>query len=48
MNSLCTIKKDKEGKLILDNEGKTQAIDYVNTGNNNHEAIYRCNWKKAK
>ena len=34
-------KKDKEGNLILDKEGKTQPVDFVNTGNNHHVAIYR-------
>lgn len=34
-------KKDKEGKLILDEKSKTQAVDFVNTGNNHHVAIYR-------
>jgi len=34
-------KKDKEGKLILDKRGNTQAVDFVNTGNNHHIAIYR-------
>jgi CRISPR-associated endonuclease Csn1 len=34
-------KKDKEGKLILDKHGKTQPVDFVNTGNNHHTAIYR-------
>ncbi|MDD6356834.1 MAG: type II CRISPR RNA-guided endonuclease Cas9 [Bacteroidales bacterium] len=34
-------KRDKEGNLILDNEGKKQPVDYVNTGNNHHVAIYR-------
>jgi len=34
-------KKDKEGNLILDNEGKSQPVDFVNTGNNHHVAIYR-------
>jgi len=34
-------KKDKEGKLILDKEGKTQPVDFVNTGNNHHVAIYK-------
>jgi CRISPR-associated endonuclease Csn1 len=34
-------KKDKEGNIILDREGKTQAVDFVNTGNNHHVAIYR-------
>ncbi|MBK7127943.1 MAG: type II CRISPR RNA-guided endonuclease Cas9 [Crocinitomicaceae bacterium] len=34
-------KKDKEGKLLLDNNGKPQAVDFVNTGNNHHVAVYR-------
>ncbi|NLU37379.1 MAG: type II CRISPR RNA-guided endonuclease Cas9 [Bacteroidales bacterium] len=34
-------KKDKDGKLILDNEGKPQPVDFVNTGNNHHVAVYR-------
>ena len=34
-------KRDKDGNLILDTEGKTQPVDYVNTGNNHHVAIYR-------
>ncbi len=34
-------KKDKEGKFILDHDGKTQPVDFVNTGNNHHTAIYR-------
>lgn len=34
-------KKDKDGKLILDNDGKKQAVDFVNTGNNHHVAIYQ-------
>jgi len=34
-------KKDKEGNYILDNEGKRQPVDFVNTGNNHHVAIYR-------
>lgn len=34
-------RKDKEGNLILDSEGKRQAVDFVNTGNNHHVAIYR-------
>jgi CRISPR-associated endonuclease Csn1 len=34
-------KKDKEGKLILDNESRTQPVDFVNTGNNHHVAIYK-------
>ncbi|HKM93729.1 MAG TPA: type II CRISPR RNA-guided endonuclease Cas9 [Prolixibacteraceae bacterium] len=34
-------KKDKEGNLILDTDGKPQPVDFVNTGNNHHVAIYR-------
>lgn len=34
-------KKDKEGRLILDGDGVTTAVDFVNTGNNHHVAIYR-------
>jgi CRISPR-associated endonuclease Csn1 len=34
-------KKDKFGNLILDNEGKTQPVDFVSTSNNHHVAIYR-------
>jgi CRISPR-associated endonuclease Csn1 len=34
-------KKDKFGNLILDKEGKTQPVDFVNTSNNQHVAIYR-------
>ncbi len=34
-------KKDKDGNLILDKEGKPQPVDFVNTGNNHHVAIYR-------
>ena len=34
-------KKNKEGELILDKDGKTQAVDFVNTGNNHHVAIYK-------
>ena len=34
-------KRDKNGRLMLDSEGKTQAVDFVNTGNNHHVAIYR-------
>lgn len=33
-------KKDKEGKLILDKNGNPQPVDFVNTGNNHHVAIY--------
>jgi CRISPR-associated endonuclease Csn1 len=34
-------KKNKEGNLILDKDGKPQPVDFVNTGNNHHVAIYR-------
>ena len=34
-------KKDKEGKLILDKNGNPQPVDFVNTGNNHHVAIYK-------
>ena len=34
-------KRDKDGNLILDNDGKPQAVDFVETGNNHHIAIYR-------
>lgn len=34
-------KKDKNGKLILNKQGNSQAVDYVNTGNNHHVAIYQ-------
>ena len=34
-------KRDKEGKLILDKNGNKQPVDFVNTGNNHHVAIYK-------
>ncbi|MBN2237650.1 MAG: type II CRISPR RNA-guided endonuclease Cas9 [Bacteroidales bacterium] len=34
-------KRDKDGNLILNKEGKPQPVDFVNTGNNHHVAIYR-------
>ena len=34
-------KRDKEGNLILDAQGHTQPVDFVNTGNNHHVAIYQ-------
>ena len=34
-------KRDKDGRLILDENGRTQPVDFVNTGNNHHVAIYR-------
>lgn len=34
-------KKDKEGKVMLDAQGKRIPVDFVNTGNNHHVAIYQ-------
>lgn len=34
-------KKDKEGHLILDENSNTIPVDFVNTGNNHHVAIYK-------
>ncbi len=34
-------KRDKEGKLLLDKNDHPQPVDFVNTGNNHHVAIYR-------
>lgn len=34
-------KRDKNGRLILDKDGNKQPVDFVNTGNNHHVAIYR-------
>ena len=34
-------KRDKDGRLILDEKGNTKPVDFVNTGNNHHVAIYR-------
>ena len=34
-------KKDKDGNLILDKNGQKQAVDFVNTGNNHHVAVYQ-------
>jgi CRISPR-associated endonuclease Csn1 len=34
-------KRDKEGNLMLDKEGNVVAVDFVNTGNNHHVAIYK-------
>lgn len=34
-------KRDHTGQLILDADGLKQPVDYVNTGNNHHVAIYR-------
>lgn len=36
-------KKDKDGNLIIDSDGKTIPVDFVNTGNNHHVAVYRDN-----
>ncbi|MFY9307578.1 MAG: type II CRISPR RNA-guided endonuclease Cas9 [Bacteroidia bacterium] len=33
-------KKDKNGNFILDEQGNKIAVDFVNTGNNHHSAIY--------
>ena len=33
-------KRDKNGNLILDDKGQKQPVDFVNTGNNHHVAIY--------
>lgn len=34
-------KRNKDGKLILDESGATQPVDFVNTGNNHHVAVFR-------
>ena len=34
-------KRDKDGRLVLDAEGKKQSVDFVSTGSNHHVAIYR-------
>lgn len=34
-------KRDKNGTLIIDEKGNKQPVDFVNTGNNHHVAIYR-------
>lgn len=34
-------KRDKEGLQIVDNEGRNIPVDFVNTGNNHHVAIYK-------
>ena len=34
-------KRDKDGNLILNEKGNKQPVDFVNTGNNHHVAIYR-------
>ena len=35
------VKKDKNGKPILDENGRNIPVDFVNTGNNHHVAVYR-------
>ena len=35
------MKKDKDRKDIFDSEGKRIPVDFVNTGNNHHVAVYR-------
>lgn len=34
-------KRDKDGNLVLDEKGNSQPVDFVNTGNNHHVAVYR-------
>ncbi|MDR1678701.1 MAG: type II CRISPR RNA-guided endonuclease Cas9 [Prevotellaceae bacterium] len=34
-------KRDKDGNLILDENGNTQAVDFVSTSNNHHIAVFR-------
>lgn len=34
-------KRDKEGRPIVDSEGRNIPVDFVNTGNNHHVAIYK-------
>ncbi|MDR2971080.1 MAG: type II CRISPR RNA-guided endonuclease Cas9 [Bacteroidales bacterium] len=34
-------KRDKDGKLLFDKSGKKQPVDFVNTGNNHHVAVYQ-------
>jgi len=34
-------KRDKEGHLVFDKNGKKQPMDFVNTANNHHVAVYR-------
>jgi len=34
-------KKDKDGRFILDGNGHRIPVDFVNTGNNHHVAIYK-------
>lgn len=34
-------KRDKDGKLILDDKGNKIPVDFVNTGSNHHVAVYK-------
>ena len=34
-------KRDKDGNVILDKNGNKRPVDFVNTGNNHHVAVYR-------
>lgn len=34
-------KRDKDGKAIMDEDGRNIPVDFVNTGNNHHVAVYR-------
>lgn len=34
-------KRDKDGNYIMDNDGRNIPVDFVNTGNNHHVAVYR-------
>ncbi len=34
-------KRDKEGRIMHDKEGREVPVDFVNTGNNHHVAVYR-------
>lgn len=34
-------KKDKDGNLVLDSDGKKMPVDFVSTGNNHHVAIFQ-------
>lgn len=35
------VKHDKDGRLVLNKDGKPIPVDFVNTGNNHHVAIYK-------
>ena len=34
-------KRNKDGKIIFDEKGNKQPVDFVNTGNNHHVAVYK-------